>query len=498
MDEARRPARQEESLDPEDWTQLRALGHRMVDDMLSYLQTVAERPVWRTMPDEVRRALARPLPLEPEGEEAAYRDFCDLVLPYPLGNIHPRFWGWVNGTGTPLGALAEMLAATLNPNVAGFDQAAALVERQVVDWLKEMLGYPKGASGLLVSGGSMANALALAVARNTRAGFDVRRDGVQQAGDRRLVLYASRQTHSSVQKGVELLGLGSAALCLLPVDAELRLDTAALESRLRDDRRRGLRPFCVIGNAGTVNSGAIDDLSLIADLCARESTWFHVDGAFGALAALAPGLRPRLAGMEKADSLAFDLHKWMYLPYEAGCLLVRRPDDHRNSFAVIPEYLTRIPGGPAAAESSFADLGIQLSRGFRALKVWMALKADGARKYGRLIQQNVDQAEYLAGLVRRSDVLELTAPAPLNIVCFRYKVPGRDDDALNELNRAILVRLQESGVALPSYTTLDGRFCIRVAITNHRTRRPDLDLLVAEVTRLGASLAAGERRAPAP
>jgi len=498
MTESRRPAPQEESLDPHDWSELRALGHRMVDDMMTYLQSVAERPVWQEMPDEVRRVFERPLPLEAEGEEAAYRDFRDFVLPYPLGNIHPRFWGWVNGTGTPLAALAEMLAATVNPNVAGFDQAAALVERQVVDWLKEMLGYPAGASGLLVSGGSMANALALAVARNTGAGFDVRRNGLQQTGDRRLVLYASQQTHSSVQKGVELLGLGSEALCLLPVGADLTLDIAALEARLRDDRRRGLHPICVIGNAGTVNSGAIDDLTRLADLCEREKVWFHVDGAFGALAALSPALRPLLAGMERADSLAFDLHKWMYLPYEAGCVLVRRPEDHRNSFALVPEYLIRIPGGPATATTSFADLGIQLSRGFRALKVWMALKADGVRKYGRLIQQNVDQAAYLTGLVRNSDHLELTAPAPLNIVCFRYTVSGRDDEPLNDLNRNILVRLQESGVALPSYTTIDGRFCIRVAITNHRTRRADLDLLVAEVSRLGASLVAGGDRAPAP
>lgn len=489
MTDSRRPAPQEESLDPRDWFELRALGHRMVDDMMSYLQTVAERPVWQKMPDDVRQAFDRPLPLEPEGEEAAYRDFRNLVLPYPLGNIHPRFWGWVNGTGTPLAALVEMLASTVNPNVAGFDQAASLVERQVIDWLKEMLGYPADASGLLVSGGSMANALALAVARNIGAGFDVRRDGVQQSGDRRLVLYASQQTHSSVQKGVEFLGLGSEALCLVPVDADLGIDLSALASRLRDDRRRGLRPFCIIGNAGTVNSGAIDDLQGIADLCAREKIWFHLDGAFGALAALAPGLRPLLRGMERADSIAFDLHKWLYLPYEAGCLLVRRSEHHRNTFALTPEYLVRIPGGPAAADSSFSDFGIQLSRGFRALKVWMALKADGVRKYGRLIQQNVDQAGYLAGLVRRSDRLELMAPAPLNIVCFRHLLAESKDADLNDFNRAILVRLQESGVALPSYTTLDGQFCIRVAITNHRTCRADLDLLIEEVLRLGRTAA---------
>ena len=488
MERRARPEDQEESLDPRDWPGIRSLGRRMVDDMMTYLETIADRPVWQPMPEEVVRSFQEPLPLEPQGAQAAYDDFLEKVLPYPLGNIHPRFWGWVNGTGTPLAALVEMLGATVNPNLAGFDQAAALVERQVLAWLKEIFDYPAEASGLLVSGGSMANLIGIAVGRNARAGFDVRRQGLQ-GGGARLTVYSSSETHSSVQKAVELLGLGNEALRLTPIRDDRAVDVGALADVVREDRRRGLRPVCVVGNAGTVNSGAIDDLTALADLCEKERIWFHVDGAFGALAVLSPSLKPLLRGLERADSLAFDLHKWMYLPYEVGGILVRHGEDHHGAFSLVPSYLSRAPGGPAAAQLNFSEYGIQLSRSFRALKVWMSLKADGLRKYGRLIEQNVEQAQHLSRRVEAHKDLELVTPAPLNVVCFRFVASGLGQAELNDLNERILIRLQESGVAVPSSTVLDGKYCIRVAITNHRTRRADLDRLVDEVLRLGAELA---------
>ncbi|MCC7352807.1 MAG: amino acid decarboxylase [Anaerolineae bacterium] len=478
----------EESLDPADWQAMRALGHRMVDDMLNYLQTVRERPVWQPIPEEVKTHLKQPLPVEPQGPEQTYRDFLEKILPHPMGNIHPRFWGWVIGTGTPLGALAEMLAAGMNPNLGGAEHVANHVERQAVAWCKEMLGYPAEASGLLVSGGSMANLVGLTVARNAKAGFDLRRQGVQGA-PKRLTLYGSQEMHSSIQKGVELLGLGSDSLRHVPVNADYQIEVTALDAAIARDRAAGMQPFCVIGNAGTVNTGAFDDLARLADICQREGLWFHVDGAFGALAALSPALRHLVAGMERADSLAFDLHKWMYMPYEAGCALVRREEDHRRAFALTPEYLTH--GGErglAAGSQWFSDYGIQLSRGFRALKVWMSIKEHGIRKYGRLIRQNVEQARYLAGLVDAAPTLERLAPVPLNIVCFRYKADHLDEAALNRLNQEILVQLHESGIAVPSYTTLNGKYALRVAITNHRSRREDFDLLVREVMRLGSAI----------
>jgi aromatic-L-amino-acid decarboxylase len=479
----------EETLDPTDWDGMRALGHRMVDDMLGYLETVRDREPWRRPVEEARAAFRAPVPRDGTPPERVYDDFKAHVLPYPTGNIHPRFWGWVMGTGTPFGMLAELLAAGMNPNVSGFDDAATLVENQVLDWLKELMGFPATASGLLVSGGSMANLVGLTVARNSRAGIDVKRHGVAATAGR-LVAYASKEVHSSNKKAIEVLGLGSESLRLLSTDAEYRLDLNALEAAIARDRAAGCRPFCVVGSAGTVNTGATDDLAALADLCEREGLWLHVDGAFGALAMLSPALRPQLRGLERADSVAFDLHKWGYMPIEVGCALVRRGEDQVKTFSVNADYLNPVRGGVAARTDKFSDYGVQLSRGFRALKVWMSLREQGTDKLGRLVQQNVDQAAYLAERISRTPELTLAGPVPLNVVCFRFDAPGIVGEAADALNREILVRLHESGVAVPSYTVLERRFALRVAITNHRTRRADLDLLVDETVRLGRALCA--------
>jgi glutamate/tyrosine decarboxylase-like PLP-dependent enzyme len=488
------PKRRELSLDPENWAAMRELGHRMVDDMLGYLEHVRDRPIWQPVSDESRTALHRPLPRRPEGPERAYEDFREHVLPYPMGNIHPRFWGWVIGTGTPLGALAELLAATMNPNVGGGDHGATYVEAQVLDWCKEMLGYPMDASGLLVSGGSMANLIGLAVARNARGGYDVRKDGVRGAPGT-LTVYGSSEIHSSIQKSVELLGLGHDALRRIPVNDRFEMEIAALEAAIARDRAAGCVPIAIVGSAGTVNTGAFDDLAALARIAEREGIWYHVDGAFGAVAALDPTLRARLTGMERADSLAFDLHKWMYVPYEAGCILVRDAAAHRATFTLTPGYLARASGGVAAGEIWPSDFGIELSRGFKALKVWMTLKEHGIDRFAALVRQNVEQARYLERLVRSRPDLELLAPVPLNIVCFRYRGDGTlPEPELNVLNDELLVRIHEEAVAVPSTATIRGRKAIRVAITNHRTRREDLELLVDETLRIANELAASRER----
>lgn len=309
-----------------------------------------------------------------------------------------------------------------------------------------------------------------------------------------MTLYASQETHSSVQKAVELLGLGSDALRKTPANSDFQIDLPALEQAIAGDRKAGHLPFCIVGNAGTVNTGAFDDLNLLADISQREGLWFHVDGAFGALVALSPTLRAQATGMERADSLAFDLHKWMHVPYEAGCVLVRRGEDHRKTFSLTPDYLEHATRGAAAGSLWFSDYGVELSRGFRALKVWMSMKEHGMIKYGRLVEQNVSQAQYLTELVKSAPDLELLTPVPLNIVCFRFFTETLDDAALDELNKELLIRLHESGVALPSYTTIDGRYALRVSITNHRTRRYDFDILVAHVVKLGRALVGADRR----
>lgn len=476
--------RQEISLDPENWDSLRELGHQMLDDMLDYLASVRERPVWQPIPSEVKDNFKQPLPHTATDAAAVYAEFQDNILPYPLGNIHPRFWGWVIGTGTPVGMLAEMLASGMNPNLGGAEHIAVDVELQVLDWFKEILGFPMDSSGLLVSGGSMANLVGLTVARNAKAEFDIRKEGLQ-AVPRKMVMYSSRETHSSNIKAAEMLGLGNDALRKIPVNEIFEIDLAALEQLIAQDKAAGLYPFCIIGNAGTVNTGAIDDLNALADICEREGMWFHVDGAFGALAILSDTLHDALKGIERADSIAFDLHKWMYIPIECGAVLVKHPEKHRNTFALSPAYLVKTMRGTSATQTWLSDYGIQLSRGFRALKVWMSLKTHGLDAYKQAIQQNIEQSRYLGDLVDAEDELERLAPVPMNIVCFRYIKAGMSDEDLNTLNQEILWDLQESGIAVPTSTLLNGKFCIRVANTNHRSRREDFDLLVQKVLELG-------------
>jgi aromatic-L-amino-acid decarboxylase len=483
----------EETLDPVDWESMRELGHKMLDDMLDYLATVRERPVWQHVPDRVKAHFSRPVPQHPQPPEKIYEEFVEKVLPYPMGNIHPRFWGWILGTGTVMGAFAELLAASMNTNTGGGDNHIANhVEKQVIDWIKEMLGYPLSASGVLTSGCSAANIIGLTVARNAKAGFDLRRKGLQ-CTPQKMLLYASQEVHSSIQKAVELLGLGSEALRLLPVNDYFQIDLQTLKATITKDREDGYLPFCVVGAAGTTNTGGIDDLDALADLCQQEKLWFHVDGAFGAWAALAPRARNKVVGIERADSLALDLHKWMYMQYEVGCILVRHAQQHHKAFSLTPDYLAHGEGGRGLSGGDlpwFSDYGFQLSREFRALKAWMALKEHGSRKYARIIQQNIDQALYLGELVNASPELELSAPVTLNVVCFRYVTPDMDDYILDELNKQIVIELQEQGVAVLSGTVIKGKYVLRAANSNHRSRREDFEVLVREVIRIGKELTA--------
>ena len=477
----------EETLDPQDWEAFRVLAHRMVDQMLDVQRTVRERPVWRPVPDSVDGRFGEARPVKGQGAEAAYQDFLELVLPYPTGNDHPRFWGWAGGTGSPTGMMADMLAAGMNPVSGLFNDGSARVEEQVVNWMKAALGFPEDASGVLTSGGSVANMIALAVARDARAGFDVSQRGVG-AEEGKLVFYVSAETHSSMFKSAKLLGLGKNAARIIPVDDALRMVVPELEAAITRDRRDGLRPFAVVGTAGTVNTGAVDDLQTIADVTAREGLWFHLDGAFGAMAALSPKTRALVSGLERADSLSFDFHKWMYVPYEAGCVLVRDAAAHRAAFSVHADYLKPLPRGTGAQPESTNLRSPQLSRGFKALKVWMTLKEHGFEKFGRLVAQNVEQARYLGGLVEADPRLELMAPVALNVVPLRFAPPGADPTVLNQLNRELLMRIQERGIAVPSSTYVRGQFTIRVCICNHRSRREDFDLFAREAVRIGEEI----------
>lgn len=467
------------SLDPQDWDAFCRLAHEALDEALGFVAGVRQRPVWQPVPDDVRAQLAESLPLDETPLETVYQEFKTAILPYATGNLHPRFFGWVHGSGQAGNLVAEMLASAMNSNCGGRDHGAIYVEREVLGWCKQLFGFPAEASGLLVSGTSMANLIALGVARNAMD-TTVRTHGVDpQPG--RLIAYASTEAHSSVGKAVEILGLGSNSLHRIAVADDFTIDVSALRRAIAEDRAAGLRPFCVLGCAGTVNTGVIDNLELLAQICAAERLWFHVDGAFGALCMMSERLRPRLKGIEQADSLAFDFHKWAHVQYDAGCVLVRNAELHRAAFSSRPSYLKHLSRGLGGGGEWPCDFGPELSRSFRALKIWFAIKQHGVRKLGLMIERNCEQVQYLARRISSEPELELLAPATLNIVCFRFHLPGWDDAALNRLNEEIVEDVQESGVAVPSTSRIRGMLAIRINITNHRTRFEDLDILVDAV-----------------
>lgn len=469
-------------LDPDDWEAFRKTAHDLLDAALDKMQNVREGRVWNPLPEEMKQSLLTDLPATGRGPAEAARRIEEL-MPFTAGNTHPRWMGWVHGAGSPGNVLAEIGAAAMNANMGGRDHGPIYVEQQVIAWCKDAMGFPDGASGAVVSGTSMASIIALKAAREWALGVEARAKGVCGA---RLVGYCSTQTHSCAARAFDLLGLGSDALHKIDCDDAFRLDVDKLRDQIARDRADGLQPFVVIGTAGTVNVGSIDPLSTLASLCAQEGLWFHVDGAFGAAAMAAPAVRPRLSGLRRADSLAFDFHKWLHVNFDAGCVLVRDHDLHRAAFTHNPDYLAKADRGLSAGPDWPKDYGPELSRGFRALKVWAHVIEHGTDKLGEAIARNVEQAQYLGGLVEADPKLELLAPVALNIVCFRHTGPAAD---LNDLNHEIVVRLQESGVAVPSTTRVHGALAIRVNLTNHRTRDADLDLLIAEIHKIADQIA---------
>ncbi len=459
----------------------RALGHRAIDLIAEALERLQARedPVRRPVPPEVRkRLLDEPLPqtgVDP-GEliELVGRD----ILPYPLGHIHPRFFAWVNPPAAPISVLGELLAAGMNSSVAGGDQAATYVEHAVLSWLKEIVGFPRDAGALLVSGGSLAMIVGLAVMRHVKAQTgEMRARGMQQE-PAPMVVYTSTQAHSCVDKAVELLGIGHDFLRKIPVDADYRMDVDRLARRIAADRRKGLHPVAVVGSAGTVNTGAIDPLDRIAELCAREGLWLHVDGAYGGVAILAEPVEDLFSGIERADSLGIDPHKWLYIPAECGCVMVRNAAAMQATFSVVPPYLQDDRALPW-----FSEFGPQQTRGFRALKLWLAMKQIGVEGYRKLISRDIALAGLLREKIEARPDFKLVASGPLGVTCFRYAPVGAAD--LEALNRHVLRVVQEKGEVYLTSTLLDGRFVLRANVMNFRTNEADLDVLLDAITRAG-------------
>ena len=470
------------NLDPSDWAGLREQGHRMLDDMLDHLQTIREQPLWQAPPAAARASFHAALPHEPSDLAAVYATFREHVLPYGSGNNHPGFMGWVQGGGTVTGMLAEMLAAGLNANLGGRDHMPIEVERQIIRWMRELFSFPDTAGGLFLTGTSQANFVAVLLAKTKALGAAARAWGLPATT--RLVAYASTEVHGCVPRAIEMAGVGTEFLRRIPADPYGRLDIQLLRDQIFQDRADGLRPFLLVGTAGTVNTGAIDDLRALREVADIHDIHFHVDGALGALGILSSELSPLLVGIEDCDSLAFDFHKWGQVPYDAGFLLVRDEMLQYRTFASEAGYLTRGVTGLAGGDWWPCDHGPDLSRGFRALKTWFTLKTYGLKALGDSMAANCALARALGRRIEREPALRLLAPVALNIVCFAY-VP-HDRDAADTVNRRIVERLHADGRVAPSLTCLDGRVAIRVAIVNHRTDETDIDALLNGVLTFGS------------
>lgn len=470
------------------WTpaEIRRVGEEVTGWIAEYLTALPSEPVFRPVPAErAASMLATPMPDDGETVDAILERFAAEIGPHPFGNGHPRFYAWVNSPPAPIGIFAHALAAAMNPSVAGGNHAAVWLEREVLEWFKSLVGFPAESMGLLVSGSSAAAITALAVARHTAAesrGWDVRRDGMQIPA--RMLVYHTTEAHGCHQKAIELLGLGSAQLRTVSTDDGLRMLPGALDAMLAADIVAGALPMAVIASAGTVNTGAIDPLSEVADVCARHRVWLHVDGAYGAPAVITEEYRESLAAISRADSVGIDAHKWMYVPVDAGLVLVRDARAMRNAFSLVPSYL-RLENDSQGVQGPpwFSEFGMEQTRPFRALKIWMALRYFGVSGYRRMIEHDIALARHLADRVRAADDFELWEPTGLSIVCFRA-VPSAirgDAEALNALNARLLTSLQLGGAAFLSSTLIGGRYWLRACIVNPLATIADIDALLETV-----------------
>jgi aromatic-L-amino-acid/L-tryptophan decarboxylase len=461
--------------------EIRRIGYRVVDMIAEHLTTLPEKPVFRPFPPElVAKYLDSKLPESGQEADDILAAFARDIEPYPFGNGHPRFYGWVNSPPVVLGIFAEALAAAMNPSCAGGNHAAIYVEREVINWFKQIVGFPAESMGLLVSGGSIAALTGLAVARHAQCGFDIRTQGVQGTSAR-LKFYRTGEGHGCHQKAIELMGIGSESLQNVEHDRSLRMIPSALDAAIHEDRQSGNIPIAVIASAGTVNTGAIDPLDEIADVCTKQKVWLHVDGAYGAPAILDRQYAKQLSALSRADSVALDPHKWLYVPVEAGVVLVRDARHMRATFSLVPPYLqTDGKTDGVGGLPWFSEYGFQQTRGFRALKVWMALRYHGLSGYRSSIERDIQLAGRLAKSLRTTGDFEVFEPQSLSIVCFRYAPPKLRNNArmLDALNKALLEKVQLGGQAFLSSTVLDGRFWLRACIINPRTCEEDLEELV--------------------
>ena len=467
--------------------EFRALGYQLVDRIAGFLDSVPERRVTPgESPLDVRQALGAGRPLPQRGADPALvlNHAADLLFEHSLFNGHPRFWGYITSSAAPIGMLGDLLAAAVNPNVGAWllSPMASEIEAQTIRWVAEMLSYPSDCAGLFVSGGNMANLVCFLAARQAKAGWNVRTEGMNHS---RLRVYCSKETHTWIQKAADIAGLGTDAIRWVPTGRELQMDIASLKKQISSDLEDGDKPFLVVGTAGSVSTGAIDPLPELAAICRELNLWFHVDGAYGGLAAVLPDAPAALAGLREADSAAVDPHKWLYAPLEAGCALVRNPEYPREAFAYHPPYYHF---GTEAI--NYFDFGPQNSRGFRALKVWLALQQVGREGYVQMLSDDIRLSRELFERILKHPALQAFTQS-LSIATFRYVPTDLDlvgeevERYLDELNRELLTRLQNSGEAYLSNAVIDGKFALRACIVNFGTSLADVDALLPLVVQIG-------------
>ncbi len=466
------------------------LGMLAVEIATEYLEGISGKPVFRPMtPSERQLLLFQQLPEHGRSPEALFDFFEQHILPHAMGNQHPRFAAWVNPAGAPIGMLADFLAAVMNPSSAGGDHAAIYVEHCVVRWLMELIDFPvEGSAGILVGGGSVASLYCLAVARQwaaARAGWNMRMEGLQ-GNHAPLVLYISEEGHSCLRKASHLLGLGEPRI--IPVDDRYRMNLQALCEAVKADRQARRYPFCVVGSAGTVNTGAVDPLDELADFCEDQGLWLHVDGAYGAFGILDPNVSHLYAGLERADSVALDPHKWLATPIECSCAIVRQGDLLRETFSLVPPYLRTEPDKGIGGMPWFAEYGFQQTRRFNALKLLWVIQQAGRTGLVAHVTRHNTLAQYMASLVDDVPQLELMAPVELSTVCFRY-VPNSlrgDEEQLDALNKTIMEEIQAGGKALVNGTILHDRFVLRSCALHYALTEDDVVAVIEEVCHVGA------------
>ncbi|WP_328418042.1 aspartate aminotransferase family protein [Micromonospora sp. NBC_00389] len=479
------------ALDPST-EQIRDMVARSVDWVTAHHDSIRDLPIApRTSAAALKETLAEPLPVEGRDFADLLRVFREVVVPGTRHNGHPRFFGYVSAPGTAVASVADFLASALNANLTAWRSAPAPAELEhvAIDWIKEALGCDPGAGGLFMSGGSMANFTALAAARHRHCGDTVATHGAA-AHPAPLRVYASTETHHSIHKAAALLGIGRTNVRDIPVDARFRMDVDALVRAIEEDRAAGAEPLCVVANAGTVVTGAVDPLADIAAVAREYGLWMHVDACYGGFARLSPTARPLFDGLSEADSISLDPHKWLYLPADCGCLIYRDPEAARPAFSLDADY-TRVTQTEPAEAFAFWDYGPDLSRRFRALKVWMTLAHAGSRAVGDAIESNLDCARHLAELVEGRADFELLAPVELSIFCFRYLPPNAragsrsrtEEEQLDRLNERIMLAVQQAGSSYLSNATVNGRFALRGCVLNYRTTRRDMEILLDDVRR---------------